>query len=152
MTEGILRECSAYEIVMLVHELHKRGYEQLRLYAVLSPSGGAWRWFLYPKILMDGDNRYEHNFDWIPYEKLNGSTGDSRPERREPITADQVLREHAAFFEKAKGEDKAYVEWFQQIVDHAERHDFPIAYCEYYSHRGKWVFYSSDEELSFPPF
>ena len=146
-----LRDCSAYEVVMLVHELHKRGYEQLRLFAGLSPSGMSWRWHLYPKALMGDDNRFEHRKDTIPFECLRSSTGESRPEGRDLIDVEQVLREHAAFFEKAKGEDKAYVEWFQQIVNHAEKNDFPIAYCDYYSH-DEWVFLLSNEELSYPPF
>ena len=100
---------------------------------------------------MGGDNRYEHHADYIPFECLRGSGGDSKPEGRDLIDVDQVLKEHAEFFEKAKGEDKAYVEWFQQIVDHAEKDDFPIAYCDYYSN-DEWVFLLSDEELSFPPF
>lgn len=151
MNDVNLRDCSAYEIVMLVHELHKRGYEQLRFYAVLSPSGGGWRWFIYPKVLMSGDNRCEHHSDWIPFECLRGSTEHDRPEGRCSINVEKVLREHTGFFEKAKGEDKAYVEWFKLIVDHAKRNDFPIAYCEYYSH-DEWVFLLSNEELSYPPF
>ena len=151
MNEIILSDCCAYEIVMFVHELHKRGYEQLRLYAVLSPSGIGWRWFIYPKVLMGGDNRYEHHSDWIPFECLRGSAGDSRPEGGNVLDVDQTLKEHAAFFEMAKGKDKEYVEWFQKIVDHAEKNDFPIAYSEYYSH-DEWVFLSSNEELSCPPF
>lgn len=151
MSEVNLRVCSAYEVVMLVHELHKRGYEQLRLFAGMSPSGMSWRWHLYPKALMGDDNRFEHRKDTIPFECLRSSTGESRPEGRDLIDVEQVLREHAAFFEKAKGEDKAYVEWFQQIVDHAKNNEFPIAYCDYYSH-DEWVFLLSNEDLSYPPF
>lgn len=151
MDDNNMRECSIYEIVMLVHELHKRGYEQLRLYPGLSPSGMSWRWNLYPKALMGDDNSFERHKGFISFDCLRSSTGDSRPDGRDSIDVEKVLKEHAAFFEKAKGEDKAYVEWFQQIVDHAERNDFPIAYCEYYSHK-EWAFLLSDEELSFPPF
>lgn len=151
MNEINLRDCSAYEIVMLVHELHKRGYEQLRLFPGMSPSGMSWRWELYPKVMMGGDNGFERHSGYIQFECLRSSTGESRPKGRDLIDVDQVLKEHAEFFEKAKGEDKAYVEWFQQIVDHAEKDDFPIAYCDYYSH-DEWVFLSSDKELSFPPF
>ena len=151
MNEVNLRDCSAYEVVMLAHELHKRGYEQLRLFAGLSPSGMYWRWHLYPKALMGNDNGFERHLGHIEFECLRSSTDESRPEGRDLIDVEQVLREHADFFEKAKGEDKAYVKWFQQIVDHAEKNDFPIAYCDYYSH-DEWVFLLSNEELSFPPF
>ena len=43
---------SAYEVIMIVHELHQRGYEQLRLFPGISPNGMCWRWMIYPKQLM----------------------------------------------------------------------------------------------------
>ena len=79
MNEINLRDCSAYEIVMLVHELHKRGYEQLRLFPGMSPSGMSWRWELYPKVMMGGDNSFERHSGFIEFECLRGSTGVSTP-------------------------------------------------------------------------
>ena len=45
-------DVSAYEVIMIVHELHQRGYEQLRLFPGISPNGMCWRWMIYPKQLM----------------------------------------------------------------------------------------------------
>ena len=50
----------------------------------------------------------------------------------------------------AKGEDKAYVEWFEQIVEHAKNKDFPIAFEEFF-HAKEWKF-TSKEPLTYPPF
>ena len=58
---------SAYEVIMIVHELHQRGYEQLRLFPGISPNGMCWRWMIYPKQLMQ-DNRFEHHGDCTPFE------------------------------------------------------------------------------------
>lgn len=52
-------DASAYEVIMIVHELHQRGYEQLRLFPGISPNGMCWRWMIYPKVLMK-DNSFEH--------------------------------------------------------------------------------------------
>jgi hypothetical protein len=62
--DNILLNCSAYEIVMLVHELHKRGYEQMRFYAGMSPSGMSWRWYIYPKVLMRKFIHFEQGADF----------------------------------------------------------------------------------------
>lgn len=47
---------SVYEILMIVNELLIRGHKQLRLHPGMSPSGMAWRWMVYPKLVMKDDN------------------------------------------------------------------------------------------------
>lgn len=137
---------------MIVHDLHKMGYEQLRLKSVMSPSGMSWRWFIYPKALL-ADNYYrdECKGDWLPIRTLHGSTGKDMPEGGESVNADYVLRKHSDFIRMARGEDKDYVRWFQTIVDHAQQGDFPISYCEYYNAK-EWQFMNSKEDLPYPPY
>lgn len=143
---------SAYEIIMIVHELHQRGYEQLRLLPGMSPNGCAWRWMIYPKALMMDDNRFELGGDCTPFDCLRGSTGEAYPEeRRELVTADQFIEGREEFIRMAMGRDAAYVEWFAQIVEHAKNRDFPIGFTDGPIGR-KWLFTSSREELEFPPF
>ena len=142
--------CSAYEIIMIVHELHQRGYEQLRLFAGLSPSGLSWRWFVYPKALMK-DNLFERRDGWISFECPHGSAGDAFPEEgRRCLTADDFIKEHDSLVSLAKGEDKEYVKWFETIVEHAKDKDFPVAFSEYYGAE-QWKF-TSGAQLDFPPF
>lgn len=142
--------CSAYEIIMIVHELHQRGYEQLRLFAGMSPSGCSWRWYIYPKVLMK-DNLFEHHDDWVPFDCPLGSTSEEFPEKgRESITADDFVKEYDSYVSLAKGEDKEYVKWFENIVKHAQDKDFPIAFSERYDAE-QWIFISG-EQLVFPPF
>ena len=141
---------SAYEVIMIVHELHQRGYEQLRLFPGISPNGMCWRWMIYPKQLMQ-DNRFEHHGDCTPFECLRGSTGAAFPEEGQNLkTADDFIRGNEDFVNLAKGEDKAYVEWFEQIVEHAKNKDFPIAFEEFF-HAKEWKF-TSKEPLTYPPF
>ena len=146
----MIDKCSAYEIVMIVHELHKRGYEQLRLFPGLSPSGGSWRWMVYPKVLI-GDNLYcEHNHDSLPFECPHGSTADDRPNPRRPlIGADDFIKEYGSYVALAKGNDVEYVRWFENIVNHAKNYDYPIAFAEYFNAE-QWKF-TSGEKLSYPP-
>lgn len=149
---------SVYEIIMIVHELHQRGYEQLRLLPGMSPNGCAWRWRIYPKALMGEDNRFERGGDCTPFDSIIsennmlGSTGEAYPEeKRDFVTADQFIESHERFIEMAKGDDAEYVNWFAKIVEHAKNNDFPIGFADGPIGR-KWLFTSSKEELEFPPF
>lgn len=146
----IMIECSAYEIVMIVHELHQRGYEQLRLFPCMSPSGMSWRWMIYPKVFVK-DCRVERSHDSVPFDCPHGSTSKLRPDDGDTkITADDFLKAYGTYMSLAKGKDPEYVRWFETIVSHAEKNDFPIAFEEYYNAE-QWKFISG-EPLSYPPF
>lgn len=146
----LVYDASAYEIVMIVHELHQRGYEQLRLFSGMSPNGFSWRWAIYPKVLMKDSNMCERN-DCLPFSCPYGSTGSAFPkEGQEVKTANDFIREFGSYVNLAEGEDKEYVEWFKQIVEHAKNNDFPIAYQEFFNAE-QWKFNGGDD-LEYPPF
>lgn len=145
-----LWKCSAYEIVMFVHELHKRGYEQMRLYAGMSPTGMSWRWFIYPKVLMKKDKNFERKSYGPSFECVYGSTNEDIPHDREMINFVDVINEIESYVNLSKGEDKEYVEWFKSIVEHAEEKDFPIAFSEFFN-ENSWKFMSG-ELLPYPPY
>lgn len=145
-----LLECSAYEVVMFVHELHNRGYEQMRLYAGMSPSGMSWRWYIYPLVFIQKDAHFEHGLDGTPFDCVFGSTDQVFPHDREMVNFDDVIDEIRSYVNMAKGEDKEYVEWFRTVVEHADNKDFPIAFAEYFD-EDAWVFMSG-EKLPYPPF
>lgn len=149
-SDYITTNYSAFEIVMYVHELHIRGYEQLRLMAGTSPSGLYWRWFIYPKVFMIHGNHFEHNCEGVPFRCLRSSTSKDYPKDRELIPVDDFVKGYENYFDFAKGKDTEYIKWFETIVSHAQDHDFPIAYEEYFSAE-QWKFMSG-EDLSYPPF
>lgn len=126
-----------------------RGYQQLRLFAGMSPNGCAWRWAIYPKALMGYYNFERHDWD-TPFKCIEGSSGPVPENRDRLVTADQFIRGHEDFIEMAKGEDPDYMSWFDNIVEHAKKQDYPIAFCEFFSAK-EWRFLSG-EPLSYPPF
>lgn len=140
----LCQDINAYGVIMLVDELHKQGYEQLRLLSGMSPNGCAWRWALYPKILMT-DNQFEMYGDTTPFKSIYGSTGDGRPIIAKRPT---LFQKHKEYLLLAKGSDKEYVAWFHNIVDHAQNGIYPIAYTDGSS---EWMF-TNGEKLSPPPF
>jgi hypothetical protein len=146
----LLQQLSAFEIVGVVHELHQRGYEQLRLFCGLSPSGMCWRWFVYPKVMMQKDYRYERD-DYIPFGCFCGTTNELLPKKKCVFSIEKFIRDNSEYLIKAKGADKEYLSWFESIVEHAKRGDFPVAFSDSYNRDDCWKFISG-EKLPYPPF
>lgn len=63
---------------MMLHELHKRGYQQLRILPGMSPNGCCWRWMIYPKVLMKGESRLEKHKDCMLFDCPRGTTGKAK--------------------------------------------------------------------------
>ncbi len=142
--------CTAYEIVTIVHELHNRGFEQLRFMAGISPSGLNWRWFIYPKVFMNRGNYFEHHSEGTPFRCIRSSTGYDKPRNRPHISLEMFVEGKEKFMELARGKDVEYVKWYENIVEHAKNNDFPIAFAEYFNAE-QWRFMSG-EDLSYPPY
>ena len=139
----------AYEIIMMLHELHNRGYEQLRLLPGLSPSGCAWRWFIYPKVLMGNSSSFEQYGDCTPFKSIRGSTCSKKVGCNIITIANTFEYQHSDIISLSKCQDSSYVEWFDTIIQHADHDIFPIAFCDYSDHM--WSF-TSGEAISYPPF
>ena len=143
-------EYGAYEIIMMLDELHKRGYQQLRLLPSAAPNGISWKWAIYPKLLMGNNNEFEKVGSHVPFESPHGSTFISKLKKNYVQMADLFIEKHYYYLELGKKPDPEYVEWFQIIVEHAQRGDYPHAYSDYHDFK-EWEF-GSRETLRYPPF
>ena len=135
---------------MMLNELHKRGYQHLRLLCGMSPNGCAWRWMIYPKLLMRNNARIERKNDTLPFDCPHGSTGSERSNIDFYEMADAFIDKYRSFVDLGKQTDSKYVDWFANIVEHAQRNIFPIAFADFFR-ADEWEF-TDNESLSFPPF
>lgn len=142
----------ACDVVMILHELHQRGYEQLRLHCGWSPNGLSWRWIIYPKCLMGKDASGEQHDDYTPLDCPHGSVACIQNDVDYSRAADVLLRSASEFLELGKQPDKEYVRWYAQLVEHAKRGEFPVAFGEYFPSSDSWLFEPSQEKLPYPPF
>lgn len=142
----------ACEVVLMLHELHRRGYEQLRLFCGWAPSGLYWRWNIYPKCLMMKDANWEKHDDCTPFDCPHGSAIRPKGNWNHVEAADELLRNAGEFMELGKLPDNEYVRWYAQLVEHAKRSDFPVAFSEFFPSRDSWLFEPSQEKLPYPPF
>ncbi len=141
----------AYEIIMMLHRLHQRGYEQLRILPGMSPSSLYWRWFIYPKVLMKNDARLERGMDFVQFDCPCGSTGSAKTGIRVSELADTFTILFPDIVKMGEGKDPEYVKWFMRLVRHAMNNCFPIAFAD--GPVGKeWAWTASKRSLPFPPF
>ena len=147
----MLEGYGAYEIIMMLHELHKRDYQQLRILPGMSPNGCCWRWFIYPKALMKDNARMEWHNDIMPFECPHGTTRHTKTGCDYKELADQFMALYPDIALLGKGKDEEYMKWFQRLVRHAKRDCFPIAFAD--GPVGEeWGWTASRRKLPYPPF
>lgn len=149
-------ELSVQDVVFMLHELHKLGYEQLRLYAGMSPNGGCWRWMIYPKCLLLEQGDVEHNRGCLPFYAIHSSTGCLEPTHDSKELAVQFLADNLEYLSISRMQcDDGYVEWFNQyILENVKLGRYPVAFQEYMPNVDGWLMYGEDyrEIIPFPPF
>lgn len=139
----------AYEIIMMLDNLHKRGYEQLRILPGLAPSGCSWRWMIYPKVMMKDNAYLEQHSDYMYFECPCGSTGEMKTGKDINLLADEFIELYEPYVSIADGEDVEYMEWYQQIVEMVKENNVPIAFADFPIGQ-KWL--CGKSVLEFPPF
>lgn len=122
-------EYGAANIVRMIAELHKRGYQRMRLCCSLSPSGLSIRTILTYKENVDSVTgciiRDFFHFDeervvaisstWKEYDKVDAVE-----------LADSFLSMFPEFCKKCKGSDPEYDYWFGKVLKLADEGKFPI--------------------------
>lgn len=137
------------DVIMMLHELHQRGYEQLRLHCGF---GLSWRWRIYPKCLMGNNAYWEKHSDCPPFECPCGTADSPRGSRDYKEAADELLRKESELLALGKLPDKEYIQWYAQLVEHAQKDQFPFAFSDYFPSEDSWLYYPREEKLPYPPF
>jgi hypothetical protein len=127
----------AVRVLALVGELHKRGYQRLRVMPFMSPSGGYWRCWIGPVeffyrnygAILKGEPdtiaRYttgETNeyFGW-----KDAQTDDARS------LADKFLDRFRLLADTGQGWDYQYAGWYQRLLGLAEAGWLPVVLRDY---------------------
>lgn len=119
---------SAREVVQLVAELHTRGYEGLRFFGYVAPSGLSYRVHIANSLAMS-ENGYSLEGQAI----WHGSVGLEGCGQTPALLADAFLAEYAEHPDllAAKVSDPEYVQWFRQVLTLATRNTYLSPYQEY---------------------
>ena len=140
------------DIVLMVHELHKRGYQQLRLHSGWSPNGCCVRLNIYPKCVIKGTGYFElDNYDESP-SGYHGSAGCPTNDLNPQEMADHFLIVASQLCEDAKHPDEEYAQWFSILAEHAKKEEYPTAYGEFFPKGKGWIIQPGEQYIPYPPF
>lgn len=116
---------AARKLLLAVSVLHDQGFEKLRLNAGLSPSGGFWRFRLFAKGSPESSEDFSIGTD------LELGWGDCETTSPEEL-ADIIAQKFGNIVVASKGEDQAYVQWFNTIIQASEPEGVFIEYWDAY--------------------
>ncbi len=132
-----LRRCQ--RVLAMVHELHKRGYQRLRIMPGMSPSGAHWRVNITPKsnilrshgaMALDFDRQSAHytSADSNTYFGWQDAQGDTARD-----LAAKFLERFPELAAAGQGSDWEYAGWYVEMLGMAEKGALPISYDDWYS-------------------
>lgn len=129
----------AVRVLAMVGELHRRGYQKIRVMPFMSPSGNAWRCWIGPDTLFYRNHgaylcdpghseevqstslsaRYstgaDHYFDW-----QDADNDDARS------LADKFLARFTELASRGEGWSYSYAGWYQRLLGLADRGWMPV--------------------------
>ena len=121
----------------MVGELHKRGYERLRISPGMSPSGMHWRCSITPDTNISPRNgalivAFSEKGAHYSSSQLNQyfQWTDAALSDVEDL-ADKFIERFPAICKAGKGEDRNYREWYSSLLRVTEHGAFPIAYADW---------------------
>ena len=116
----------------MAEELHKRGFEKLRIIPSMAPSGIYWRCSFM-------DEAKENNFivsNWINQHEKENSREEIKLTTQE--LADLFLKENHEFIEHCKGKNAAYTKWYSKMLAQLKKDELPYAFADWETPKGVW--------------
>ena len=144
-------------VLLMLHELHKAGYQRLRIAPGMAASGCYWRCAITPitNILKThGAMLRDSSTDAAHY-----STGMQNKYFRWEDAQKDTARQLAAKFierfpdivQKGFGRDWEYAGWYVEMLGLAENGHLPVAYADWYGENPNYLAKDAERELPFPP-
>lgn len=132
-------ESAALNVLLMVHELHKQGFQRLRIVPGISPSGLHWRVTILPASrVLQTHGALSRDWTWSGPEPFYTSGQHSRYFGWEDAESDppaelahKFLNRFHEIAEPARGADWAYAGWYVEMLGRAQAGELPIAYAEF---------------------
>ena len=153
------------QVLLMVHELHKLGYQRLRIAPGMSASGMHWRC----SVTHVGNIERSHGAmacslcgmdNWPKGESAFYTTGqadnyfgwDDAQEDTPRQLADKFIARFPRLAELGQGTDWPYVGWYVQMLGLAEMGIGPVAYADWYEEpEPGWLPTTDGSKLPMPP-
>ncbi len=147
----------AQRVLLMVYELHKAGYQRLRIVPGLSPSGSYWRVSITPITnILKTHGAMSREFDEDAAHYSSGMQNEYFDwEDAQKDTARQLavkfIERFPEIVQKGSGRDWEYVGWYVEMLGFAERGHLPVAYADWYGEEPNYLAKDGERELPFPP-
>lgn len=127
----MLHKLGVYELMQILHDLHKRGYQKLRWISYMAPTGLSLRCHITTQdhicvnreIIIAGNN----NEVWCTSTSVMTTGENIRPFIK------IFMDENPQLLEIGKGKDSEYVEWFNKLLSLVANGQTPVFYGEYWA-------------------
>jgi hypothetical protein len=124
-------------VLLMVHELHKQGYQRIRICPGMAPSGMHWRCAVTHSgniLTTDGAMCRDYDVDTALYSSASGQEyfgwEDARQDTARQL-AGKFIERFPKICRKGKGRDWAYAGWYVEMLGLADRGAFPVAYADW---------------------
>ena len=133
------------KLLFVAKELHNQGYQNLKVIPSLSPSGLYWRC----SFVINNDVTKEMILvsNWIQEEF---QIQEKEIELSLKDLTNFFAEKHYDFLKKCGGENKAYRDWFVNMVQNLKTEELPYAFSDYFSPTNYWKT-SLDNEIPILP-
>jgi hypothetical protein len=120
-------------ILYIAGNLHKKGYENLRIVPSMSPSGLSWRC----SFVANKDGRLLNLYasTWIQeFYEIN----DKEIELSIQELTDSFIEKENEFLQNCIGKNEEYVKWFENVLQNLKERELPYAFAEYFLPTSFW--------------
>ena len=131
MPQSAFHKLGVYELMKILHELHKLGYQKLRWMSYMAPSGLSLRCHITTQDHICADR--EIVFGGDPNEIWCTSIGAMTTGEDIKPMVKTFMYENLRLLEIGKGNDPEYVEWFSKLLSFAAEGQTPVFDGEYWS-------------------
>ncbi len=128
---------NARRVLEMVAELHRLGYQRLRIGPGISPSGMYWRCAVTHADNIGSDHGamvVDENHDTVTYSSAVGKNffgwEDASDDDTETL-ARKFVERFPVIVRLGRGDDEEYAAWFTQVVALAREGDLPYAYSDW---------------------
>ncbi len=124
-------------LLLMVHELHKRGYQRIRIMPGAAPSGNYGRCVIthIGNILKKHGAKCKVYTDGALYSTADSNEyfgwKDAKQDTARQL-ATKFIERFPELVKKGKGSDWEYAGWYVEMLGHAERGHFPVAFADWY--------------------
>ena len=121
------------KLLYVAGNLHKKGYENLRIIPSLSPSGLSWRCI----FITFKEGRIINVYASTRFQEFYEINNKEIELTIEELT-NSFIEKESDFLQNCKGKNEEYVKWFESVLQNLKEEELPYAYADYFSSTSFW--------------